>query len=190
MILGSPLFWKASLSDYLRAQLSGIENHVRNNMNAAHLDRSDDEIVTSMLDHARVGSITVDFENPDRTVKEKQIAVRDHFSGTVTIDGVAVIKSFQFSGHQALFDLRPSTYDSAPPRGTVSQGRVMIGYEGRNVPDEIKSAIADQEAQLKKYLEWSKAEVDAHDQSLPRLLKAAVEKRRQALIELSKLNDF
>ncbi|TBA38408.1 hypothetical protein [Rhizobium ruizarguesonis] len=190
MILGGALFWKASLSGYLRGQLSGIENHVRSNMSAAHLGSTDDEVVTSMIDHARVGSLTVDFENPDRTVKEKRISVRDHFSGTVEIDGVSVIKSFQFSGHEPLFDLRPNSYDTAPPHGIVSRGRVAIGYEGRNDPDEIKSAIADQEAQLKKYLDWSKAEVDTHDQSLPRLLKAAVERRRQALIELSKLNDF
>ena len=190
MILGEPLLYKDALSDYLRNQVSAVENHVKTNMQNRHLEETDDDIVASMLSVAKVGSISVDFENPKRDVKEKTVSVRDHFSGTVQIDGVSVTKSFAFSGQQRLFDLRPSTYDSAPPRGYVSQGRVIIVYEGHNNPDEIKATIADQESQLKKYLAWSKAEVDAHDARLPALLLAAVQRRRITLLDLRKLNDF
>ncbi|MBY3367569.1 MULTISPECIES: hypothetical protein [Rhizobium] len=190
MIIGDILFWKNSLGDYLRKQGAAIEGHVREHMTAADLERSDDEIVAGMLADAIVGSLSVDFENPERSVNEQRVTVRDHFSGNVTIDGVRVTKSFAFAGDPKLFNLRPSTFDSGPPHGVVGSSRIILGYEGRNDPEAIKSSIADQEAQLKIYLDWSKAEVDAHDAKLPGLLKAAVERRRKALLDLNKLSDF
>ncbi|WP_027669279.1 hypothetical protein [Rhizobium leguminosarum] len=190
MIIGDVLFWKNSLGDYLRAQVAAVEGHVRKHITAADLMQNDDEIVAGMLADAIVGSLSVDFENPDRAVKEQRVTVRDHFSGSVTIDGVRVTKSFAFTGAPHLFSLRPSTFDSGPPHGVVGSNRIILGYEGRNDPDAIKSAIADQEAQLKIYINWSNAEVETHDAKLPALLKAAVERRRKSLLDLSKLSDF
>lgn len=190
MITGKPLFWEGSLSSYLRAQVDAIEGHVRKHMTTDHLGMDDDTIVATMMNQAKVGSLNVDFDNPERSVKEQRVRVRDHFRGEVVIDGVRVTKSFSFSGHHDLFGLRPSAYDASPPRGDVGYGRVTLGYEGRNDPDAIKSSIADQETQLKNYLQWSKADVDAHDERLPALLKSAVQQRRKALSEISRLNDF
>lgn len=190
MITGDVLFWKNDLGSYLRAQVNAVEDHVRKYMTAASLDQSDDEIVARMLQDAMVGSLSIDFDNPQRDVKESRVTVRDHFSGNVTIDGVRVTKSFKFTGDSNLFNFRPSTFDTSPPHGTVQSGRVILGYEGRNDPDSIKRSIADQEKQLKQYAEWSKANVDAHDAQLPALLKSSVERRRMSLQELSKLSDF
>ncbi|MDX0413887.1 hypothetical protein GOC69_24070 [Sinorhizobium medicae] len=190
MIIGDVLFWKNQLSNYLQAQVNAVEAHVHKHMTAADLDQSDDEIAARMLEAAIVGSLSIDFDNPEREVKERRVTVRDHFSGNVTIDGVRVTKSFAFTGHAELFYLRPSTFDSGPPHGTVQAGRIILGYEGRNDPDGIKRSIAEQENQLKQYATWSKAEVEAHEARLPGLLKNAVERRRKSLQELNKLSDF
>ncbi|WP_113366741.1 hypothetical protein [Rhizobium mayense] len=190
MIIGNVLFWEGSLSSYLDAQVRSVESHVRQHMTSAHLELDDDAIVSMMLTDGRVGSINIDFDNPERSVKEQQVRVHDHFRGEVVIEGVRVSKSFSFSGHQELFNLRPNSFDTNPPHGIVGYGHVSLVYEGRNDPETIKKLIADQESQLKKYAERSKIEVDAHDERLPVLLKAAVERRRKALGEISKLNDF
>ncbi|MDL2409956.1 hypothetical protein PY650_30940 [Rhizobium calliandrae] len=190
MIIGDPLFWDRSLGSYLDAQVGAVDNHVRQHMTSAHLEMDDDAIVAMMLPGGKVGSLNVDFDNPDRDVKEQQVRVRDHFRGEVVIDGVRVTKSFRFSGDRAVFTLRPSSFDTSPPHGYVRDGYVTLGYEGHNDPETIKRLIAEQEAQLRKYVGQSKVEVDAHDARLPVLLKAAVERRRKALTEIEMLKDF
>ncbi|MDV4182959.1 hypothetical protein R1521_31070 [Rhizobium brockwellii] len=187
MIIGNVLFGKGNLGAFLRREVDAIDDHVRGNVTAAELEMDDDALTAAMMADAKVGSLSVDFENPERNTEEIKVVVSDHF-GSANIDGVRVTKSFAFSGNADLFDLAPSKYDSSRPRGVLEYGRVKIVYEGRRDPDAIKNSFADQEAQLRRYLEWSKEEVDAHDQNLPRRLKAAIEQRRKVLGEIGKLD--
>ncbi|MGO7975793.1 hypothetical protein ACC705_32935 [Rhizobium ruizarguesonis] len=188
MITGNVLFGKGDLGAYLRGEVAAIDDHVRRHMNATQLELDDDVLAAAMMEDAKVGSLSIDFENPEKSTEEIKVVVKDNFRGSVEIEGVRVTKSFAFSGDAGLFNMAPSKTDSSRPRGVVDHGRVKVVYEGRRDPDAIKSSIADQEAQLRRYIEWSREEVDAHDQSLPRLLKAAIVRRRKVLGEIGELD--
>jgi hypothetical protein len=188
---GNPLFYANNLDQYLRGQIAAIETHVFENVQSHHLSESDDEIVTRLLPEARVGALKVDFENPVREVQEAQVQVSDQFrGGSITIAGIRATKAFPYTGHQALFDMKPNRFTTRLPYAIVSRTHVILAYEGRSDEDAIKREFADTEGALKFYVEASSHQVEAHDAALPDLLMGVVQRRRAQLREVAKIKDF
>ncbi|MER8512929.1 hypothetical protein NKH47_08245 [Mesorhizobium sp. M1060] len=189
MIIGSALFLKNDLDNYLRAQVGAVGEHVRKTVSKADLSKTDAEIAQQHLPAARVEPLQVDFENPQKDVSEARVRVNDVFDGAVTIDGVRATRSFAFTGDQDLFSLRTNPYSSVLPHGLVRDGRIVIGMEGRNDAETLKREIDRQEQILREYVGNSKAQVDAHNARLEALLTAAIAHRRQTLVGIDALKD-
>ncbi|TCM51043.1 hypothetical protein C8J36_11050 [Rhizobium sp. PP-F2F-G48] len=187
MIIGKPLFRNNDLDGYLRAQVGAIDDHVRRNIGKDDLTKIDAEIVKSMMTEARVEPLQVEFDNPNKEAREARVQVSDTFSGRVTIDGVRATRSFAFTGDAGLFNLRTNPYSSVLPYGEVQAGRVTIGMEGRNDPETLKREIDRQEEILRQYVGYSKAQVDAHNNTLEGLLTASIGRRRAHLANINDL---
>lgn len=190
MIIGNALFLDRDLDSYLRAQVGAVDNHVRQHVSKADLVNTDAEIAQRLLPAARVEPLQVDFDNPQKDVSETRVQVRDHFSGTVVIDGVRATRSFAFTGDPGLFRLRTNPYSSVLPHGEIRNGRVVIGMEYRNDPETLKREIDSQERILREYVGYSKTQVDTHNHQLEALLTAAVARRRQTLAGVDALKDL
>ena len=162
---------------------------MRKHVTKADLAKADVEIAQRLLPAALVEPLVVDFENPQKDVREARVQVRDFFDGMVMIDGVRAARSFAFSGDPDLFRLRTNPWSTALPYGEVRGSRVTIGMEGRNDPDMLKQEIERQERILREYVGYSKAQVDKHNADLERLLIEAVARRRQTLIALDALRE-
>ena len=188
LVIGKPLFREGDLSNYLRAQEGAIESHVRTTVTKSDLSKSDAEIIAGMMPGARVNPIAISFDAVQKSVAEARIAVNDHFSGRVQIDGVRATRTFPFSGDAKLFDLRPNQWTTVLPYAEVRSGQVVIGFEGRaDDPESLRQELDRQEKYLSDYVEWSTKQVGEHNVRLEAMLGEAVARRRQHLSSLDDL---
>jgi hypothetical protein len=188
VIIGDILFFRGDLDGYLRGEVEFIEEHVRHHVGRGDLDSSDAEIVAGLSPRAIVAPLIVDFDNPQKKVSEVRVTVRD-FGEDIKINGVRAERSFAFTGDAGLFELRTNPFATVFPHGVVSGGRVTIGMEGRNDPEMLKAEIDRTERSLREYVGWSRAQVDAHNQTLKGLLTEAVARRRKTLAGLDDLKN-
>jgi hypothetical protein len=189
VIIGEALFRTNDLDSYLRAQVGAVDNHVRDHVTKADLAKTDAEIAQALLPGARVEKLQVDFEHPQKDVREARVQVHDVFDGRVTIDGVRATRSFAFTGDPGLFQLRTNPWSTSLPHGEVRGGRITIGMEGRNDAETLKREIDREEKTLREYVERSGAQIDAHNAQLEGLLTAAIARRRQTLAGIDALKD-
>ena len=188
MYVGEALFRNSSLSDYLRGQVSAIDNHVRNSLNKSDLSKTDAEIVDQMLAQARVAPLAVDFDHPEKDVREARIQVGDVFGGRGMVDGVIATRRYRFTGQAELFGMRPSSWSTMLPYGRVEFDHVVIGWSGRGDDAEaIKTELDSQEKTLREYVGNSVRQIEEHNQQLQGLLAQAVANRRQQLQGLDDL---
>ena len=88
-----------------------------------------------------------------------------------------------FTGNGNLFRLRPNTFSSMPPRAIVQNGHLVLQVAGvqleqARVSNELKSQIAD----IKKYLDWQRADTNPFNIGLRELARGSIERRKQKLL--------
>lgn len=189
MLIGEALFRNGDLDNYLRAKIADVDNYVRQHVAKADLEKTDAEIAQRLLLAARVVPLVVDFDHPEKDVREAHVQGHDVINGRVTINGVRATRSFVFTGDADLFQLRTNPWSSGIPHGEVRGNTVIIGIEGRPDPDGLKTEIDRQEQYLREYVELSRAQIDRHNTALGRTFIEAIARRRQTLVGIEALKD-
>jgi hypothetical protein len=122
--------------------------------------------------------------------REAEVEVRDSFlyghfdeSRPLRLSGTLVELVVPFTGDGNLFRLRPNTFSSMPPRGIVQNGHLVLQVSGvqleqAQVSNELKSQIAD----IKKYLDWQRADTKPFNTGLRELARGHIERRKQKLL--------
>ncbi len=104
------------------------------------------------------------------------------------VPGYEISIEIPFSGDHNLLRAKTSTWSSVLPVGQIRQGRdgigkiVMVFRQPHDAdPNQIKSSFENNLKTIKKYVTWSKSQVDAYNRSLPNIVKQAVDFRREKL---------
>jgi hypothetical protein len=112
------------------------------------------------------------------------------------IAGHEISIEIPFTGDQNLLRAKTSTWSSVFPTGQIRQGRdgigkiVMMFRQPHDAdPNQIKSSFDSNLKTIKDYLSWSQAQVVAYNQSLPNLVKRAVDFRKEKLKKQNSLSD-
>ena len=121
--------------------------------------------------------------------REGQVPVRDQFKdyggrGVSSVTGTIVELSIPFEGDKDFFFIRPSTFDTAPPRAIVTKEYVIVRVIGRDLnPDQVKASLDGAIADIEKYLGWHRSTADPFNASLPQVIRNAVEARKAKLLK-------
>jgi len=112
------------------------------------------------------------------------------------IAGHEISIEIPYSGDHNLFRAKTSTWSSVFPTGQIRQGKdgvgkiVMVFRQPHDSdPNQIKTSFDSNLKTIKDYLNWSKAQVEAFNQSLPNLVKQAVDFRRDKFKKQNSLCD-
>lgn len=113
------------------------------------------------------------------------------------IDGYEITVEIPFSGDHNLLRAKTSTWSSVFPTGEIRQekdglGKIVMTFRQPHDadPQQIKSALTGNLDTIKQYIGWSKVQVDAFNQSLPNLVKQAVDFRREKLKKQNSISDI
>lgn len=112
------------------------------------------------------------------------------------IAGHEISIEIPFTGDHNLLRAKTSTWSTVFPTGQIRQGRdgigkiVMVFRQPHDAdPNQIKSSLDSNLRTIKNFLGWSKTQVEAFNQSLPKLVRQAVDFRRDKLKKQTSLCD-
>lgn len=118
--------------------------------------------------------------------REGKVAIIDYFSrdyggdrGVREITGTHVELTVPFSGDKEMFYVRPTTYNTAPPRAVVTSNAVVIRVAGRDMaPDHVKRALESTLADIEQYLSWQRGTANDFNNRLATSVKQTIEARK------------
>lgn len=199
------LFADFDLADSLRAKQSSIQEQVDSINKDQFLAIPYDDLIEFVVNQNTIEPVTL-YE--DRIVASEPSECQVDVSGDPQrfiidtsrpfyIAGHEIFVEIPFSGDHNLLRTKTSTWSTVFPTGEIRQNRdgtgkiVMIFRQPYDAdPAQIKSSIERNLNTIKEYVGWSKSQVDAYNQSLPNIVKQAVNFRREKLKKQNSIADI
>lgn len=199
------LFADFDLADSLRSNQSKIQEQVDSINKDQFLATPYDDLIEHVINQNTIDPITL-YE--DRIVASEPSECQIDVSGDPRrfnrdpsrpcyVPGHEISIEIPFSGDHNLLRAKTSTWSSVFPTGQIRQGKDGIGQivmvfrqPHDSDPNQIKSSFDNNLKMIKDYLSWSKAQVVAFNQSIPNLVKQAVNFRREKLKKQNSLCDI
>lgn len=128
--------------------------------------------------------IVADQQEVDIDVSQEQMRFIHDRSSPYYITGTKVTIEIPFEGDGGFFQVQPNPFSLSPPRGVVSQGRVIITMSGTDlgaekVKQEVERIIAD----IKVCLENHRKSAVQFNGSLLPLLVQKIDQRKEKLLK-------
>ena len=115
--------------------------------------------------------------------KDPRRAIFDR-SRPVYIKGTRVTIAVPFEGDEGLFQYTPSTFTYNPPRGeTVGQEIHLIYETVEHDPEKLKRMYERELKEIKRFLEWVKADVENFNNSLESFFRQNIAQRKKKLLD-------
>lgn len=100
----------------------------------------------------------------------------------VTIRGTALTIVVPFRGEPMLFKLRPSKWNTNPPRGHVVGQELHLDFRGPDMkPEALKQEYERTLASVEQYVGWQKDTVKNHNEHIRNTIAKAVQQRKAKL---------
>ena len=97
--------------------------------------------------------------------------------------GTLVEVTVPFSGDSEAFNVRPTSFTTVLPSGTVNNDSLVIRVAGTDLePQQVKGEIDRRLADIKKYLEWLRGNASGFNERIRQLAREQINNRRQKLL--------
>jgi hypothetical protein len=114
--------------------------------------------------------------------RETNIEMND-YGRQIWVPGTLLTLTVPFEGEKEMFFIRPSTFDSGPPRAAVSGNAIVLQMAVRNSEqDQVKTRLNRTLDDIERYLGWQRSAVDDFNADLAAQAKQAIEARRERLL--------
>ncbi|WP_030775894.1 hypothetical protein [Streptomyces sp. NRRL F-2664] len=177
MTPGNRLFSNGDLADTLNHKLGQIANAVAGRSENDLLELPQADIYETLRARFIIDPIVLDRDGiTAEPIEDGYMATRHFGLKVTTVTGVVPI-----SGDQALLGLRPNHYTHNPPAATVRTGELRISWSGpvNPAPSAVQQGIDKQLHEIQQWLDWSKAQVTAYDESAGQLIVSEVQARKE-----------
>jgi hypothetical protein len=116
--------------------------------------------------------------------RETYQAIND-YGRQIRIPSTLIRLTVPFDGEQNMFYVRPSTFDMAPPRATVTSNGVVLELIVRNSEqDQVKNTLNQALNDIERYLGWQCPAIDGFNTNLADQARQAIEARRTRLLQI------
>jgi hypothetical protein len=165
------------------AEIAGMDGNRLLNTNV-------DDLVTYIYEKFRIDVPVLDEAHMTAEEREARRDVshdprRFHMSGDepIIVTGTEVIIEVPFSGDPQLFWVRPSQYDTAPPRGEVNGNTLTFRYWNEEPQGaHVKQAVEGWLGHVKNYLQWQRGSFQSFNDSIAGKARVAITQRREKLL--------
>ena len=152
------------------------------------LNTSVEDLVTYLVKKYQIDVPILDVENAVADQREATVEVSGFMYGldrgeTRSVPGTIVTLEIPFSGDSEMFKVRPSTFNSAPPRAEIRNGLVVLAQSGTNLNGaEVQANFERTIRDINEYLGWHRNDARQLNEALPALARQAAEGRRAKLL--------
>jgi len=130
----------------------------------------------------RIGELTVEPKEVEVDRPRDGYRSDPFFSGRDTVMKSAVEVTVPVSGDTGFLRVRPSSFDSGPPRARISKDHltftVVINSDDK---EKVRSDIDERLARIEKYLNWQRKSAEGLPDKMRALARRELEHRKQKL---------
>ena len=128
--------------------------------------------------------MTADQKEARRDVSGDPRRIAYHLNhGPVHVTGTEITIEVPFTGDARIFHIKPNTYNSVPPNGTITNNTLIFKVWGDDMqPAGVRAALQAWIAHVRQYLQWLSASFASFNGSLDREALQAIEARRLKLL--------
>lgn len=152
------------------------------------LNTSIEDLVRYFVEKYQLEVPILDVEHAVADQREEMIRVSGFRYGlerdeTHLVRGTLVTLEIPFTGDAVIFQIRPSSRDSAPPVAEIRDQVVLLEQSGTALNAEQVQAEFDRTiADINRYLDWHRKDATEFNGNLPVLARQAIEQRRGKLL--------
>jgi len=195
------LFYEGELYAVLDNLLGKVKEKVDSIPAAQFIATQDDEVVEYVVSEMEVLPLELQEEDREMERRETKVDVTGdprYFpmpGDRVIVDGVEIVISIPYTGHSALWKLKPNRHPLRFPHGTIRKIDDTSGFlllrvtrPTNTAAEEILKSVNDEIDILKDFLKYQRELIDQNNRLLPLKAKQYVEVRRANLSNLDKIS--
>jgi hypothetical protein len=178
------LFSKADLFPVIENQKNEIKKEIDGFEQNRLLNSSIEDLGCYFEEKYQLDVPVLQEDHAEVDQNEASIMAFDHFRRQpISITGTKVELFVPFIGDANLFQVRPSTFSSMTPVGSVENDRLVITIQGPQLnPEQVKRELGQQLAEIKKHLNWLQEGVVVFNTQIKDFARAVIQQRRQKLL--------
>jgi len=192
------LFWeKGAITDLFRVLQRKIKDEIADLETDRVISVNEVDLCNLLIDKYRLEPIEIknhyvlDPDNIDIDIRGRRDRFIPNPYGPTHIKGTAITIVVPFTGDKRLFDFRPSSYNSNPPRGDVYENELHLVYESLSLTEEdrenLKREIDKDVENIRWYVSNLAQNIENYNKELERLVKEHVSRRRQRALDERKM---
>jgi hypothetical protein len=183
------LFQKSSISNVLDVQSAQCRQKVDAIAKDQFLATPVDDLVEFVVAQMTVQPLVIYEDRMSRDQQEINIDVAGwpgrytRGDGPCLVAGIRVVVALPYTGEEGLWDIRPNTFSSMFPFGSVRPAVVEMIFECPidQSLETIKRRLDENIRSIKQYLGWQEASIKDFNRNLPSSVRSAIEARRKRL---------
>ena len=178
------LFFKANINALTDAQQRNMGGEIQGLDPDRLLNTPVDDLVAYFAQKYRIEVPTLHrdqalLDEPRETYQE----VND-YGRQIRIPSTLIKLTVPFDGEKDMFYVRPSTFDTAPPRAAVTSDGVVLELVIRSSEqDQVKNTLNRALDDIERYLGWQRPTIEAFNANLAGQARQAIEARRARLLQ-------
>jgi hypothetical protein len=182
------LFWKADINSVMDAQLRNAIGEIQGIDPDRLLNTPVDDLVTYIAEKYRIEVLVLHHDQALLDEPQETHIEANDYGRQIHVPATLVTLTVPFDGEKDMFFVRPSTYDTAPPRAAISDDSVIVKLIVRNFEQEqVKNALNGVLNTIERYLGWQRPTINSFNTSLPTTARQSIEARRERLLRDRKL---
>jgi hypothetical protein len=187
----SYLFNQFDAHSVQQSQRESLRKDIASYDGARLLNTNVDDLVSYFVEKYRVdvptlleGGISADHREAQRNVSGDPRRMAHRLGlGPVYVTGTEITVEVPFDGDANLFHIRPSTFNTMPPQGRLSNNNLVFTMWGDNLQQEqVQSGLQAWLASIKQYLQWHEDTFRGFNTGLQQEARQAVDQRRTKIL--------
>jgi hypothetical protein len=186
------LFFKADASAVQEHQRKVAETEIAGMDGNRLLNTNVDDLVAYIVEKFRIdvpeldeANMTVDQREAQRDVSgdPRRMAYFMDRGVPVHVTGTEVIVEVPFTGDAELFKVRPTTFNTSPPRGHIRGNTITFRYwSDTPQADQLRHELDGWLGEIKQYLQWQRDSFKGFNDALAATASGAITQRRNKLL--------
>jgi hypothetical protein len=177
------LFYKVDINAVTDTQLRNATSEIQQIDPDRLLNTPVDDLIAYITTKYRIEVPVLHRERAALDEPQETFIQINDYGREIGVPATLVTLTVPFEGEKDMFFVRPSTYDTAPPRAAVDGNTVVLRLTVRNseqgqVKQTLNSALDD----IERYLGWQRSTIDGFNANIPGHAKQAIEARRERLL--------
>jgi hypothetical protein len=177
------LFYKADINAVADAQLRKATNEIQQVDPDRLLNTPVDDLIAYIMTKYRIEVPVLHREQAALDEPQETFVEVNDYGRQIRIPATLVILTVPFDGEREMFFVRPSTYDTAPPRAAIDGNTVVLRLTIRNSEqDQVKQTLNSVLDDIERYLGWQRSTIDGFNTNIPGQARLIIEGRRERLL--------